>query len=168
MSPKNPLHKQLDEQKFLHGAAYVEQATKGPKILTTAELAYLNQMLTDKNREPWRLEPMAVTIPTGKTHHFNILSNPIPLAREIIGDAFSEAGNGDVRDAALHIYSRLILAHLFNDANRRTAALAVLWLLRSNNASIDPIELEKFPVGDLRDPGDLAKLAEKLKSLIER
>ena len=167
MGSDNPLQKQLEEQKFLHAVAYVEQSTNGPKILTTAELAYLNQMLTDKKREPWRMDPTAVTIPTGKTHHFNIVSNPIPVARDILGESFSIAGNGDLLDAAVALYSKLILAHLFIDANRRTATLAVLWMLRSYNASIDPVLLEKYPVGDLRDPQDLEKLRQKLSMMIE-
>lgn len=167
MGNGNPLQKQLEEQKFLHAVAYVEQATNGPKILTTAELAYLNQMLTDKKREPWRMEPIAVTIPTGKTHHFNLMSNPVPVARDILGEAFSIAGNGDRLQAAVQLYSKLILAHLFIDANRRTAALAVLWMLRAHNANIDPILLEKYSVGDLRDINDLQKLSQKLSMLIE-
>jgi hypothetical protein len=167
MGTGNPLQKQLEEQKFLHAVAYVEQSTNGPKTLTTAELAYLNQMLTDKKREPWRMDPMAVTIPTGKTHHFNLVSNPIPVARDILGEALSMAGNGDLLKAASALYSNLVLAHLFIDANRRTAALAVLWMLRAHRASIDPVLLEKYPVGDLRDPQDLEKLNQKLSMLIE-
>jgi hypothetical protein len=167
MTSGNPLQKQLEEQKFLHAAAYVEQSTNGRKTLTTAELAYLNQMLTDKKREPWRLDPIAVTIPTGKTHHFNLVSNPIPVARDILGEAFSMAGNGDLLKAAVALYSNLVLAHLFIDANRRTASLAVLWMLRAHDASIDPILLEKYPVGDLRDQQDLEKLNQKLSMLIE-
>jgi hypothetical protein len=166
MSPTNPLHKQLDEQKFLHAVAYVEQAAGGPKILNTSELGYLNQMLTGKNQEPWRLEPAAVTIPTGQVHHFNVLNNPVVVARDILGETFQEAGNGDLKDAVLHLYTQMILKHLFRDANRRTAALAVLWLVLSHRGSIDAIELEKFPVGDLRKPEDLERLSQRLSMLI--
>ncbi len=166
MSPVNPLHKQLDEQKFLHAVAYVEQAAGGPKILTTSELSYLNQMLTEKNQEPWRFDAAAVTIPTGETHHFNMLSNPIVSARDLIGETFQEAGNGDLLQAAFHLYSQMILGHFFRDANRRTAALATLWLVRSHKGQIDASDLEKFPVGDLRQPSDLERLKQKLSMLI--
>jgi hypothetical protein len=40
-------------------------------------------------------------------------------------------------------------------------------MLRAHRASIDPILLEKYPVGDLRDPQDLEKLNQKLSMLIE-
>jgi len=166
MSPTNPLHKQLEEQKFLHAISYVEQAAGGPKILTTSELGYLNQMLTGKNQEPWRLEAAAVTIPSGQTHHFNVLNNPIVTARDILGETFQEAGNGDLKEAVFHLYSQMILQHLFRDANRRTAALAVLWLVRSHRGNIDAVELEKFPVGDLRKESDLERLSQKLSMLI--
>lgn len=166
MSPTNPLHKQLEEQKFLHAVAYVDQAAGGPKILTTSELGYLNQMLTEKNQEPWRFEAAAVTIPTGETHHFNVLSNPIVSARDLLGETFQEAGNGDLLVATFHLYSQMILRHMFRDANRRTAALAALWLVRSHKMQIDAIELEKFPVGDLRNPADLDRLKQKLSMLI--
>jgi hypothetical protein len=95
------------------------------------------------------------------------VSNPIPVARDILGEALSMAGNGDLLKAASALYSNLVLAHLFIDANRRTAALAVLWMLRAHRASIDPVLLEKYPVGDLRDPQDLEKLNQKLSMLIE-
>jgi hypothetical protein len=167
MSPTNPLHKQLEEQKYLHAVAYVEQAAGGPKMLTTSELAYLNQMLTGKNQEPWRLEPAAVTIPSGQTHHFNVLNNPIVGARDILGEAFQEAGNGDLKEAAFHLYTQMILHHLFRDANRRTASLAVLWLVRSRRSQIDAVELEKFPLGDLRQQAELDRLNQKLSMLIK-
>lgn len=166
VSPSHLLQKQLEEQKFLHGVAYVEQAAGGPKILNTSELAILNQMLTGKPQDPWRLESAAVTIPSGQTHHFNILNNPIVVARDILGEAMQEAGNGDVAQAAFHLYSQMILSHLFRDANRRTAALAVLWLTLSHNKTIDARELEKCNVGDLRDGKDLQNLSQKIASLI--
>lgn len=166
MGPVNPLHKQLDEQKFLHAVSYVEQAATGPKILNTSELSYLNQMLTGKNTEPWRLEPAAVTIPSGVTHHFNVLNNPVVVARDLLGETFQEAGNGDLAEGAFHLYSQMILNHLFRDANRRTAALAVLWLVRGHRMNIDAIELEKFQLGDLRQPAELERLRGKLSMLI--
>lgn len=162
----NPLHKQLDEQKFLHAVSYVEQAAGGPKILTTSELGYLNQMLTGKTTEPWRLEPAVVTIPSGVTHHFNVLNNPVVVARDLLGETFQEAGNGDLTQGAFHLYTQMILNHLFRDANRRTAALAVSWLVRSHQMSIDAIELEKFQVGDLRQKSELDRLLGKLSMLI--
>ena len=69
-------------------------------------------------------------------------------------------------DLSRLLHSRLILAHLFNDANRRTAALACLWLLRANGKDIDAVALAKEPVGDLREQADSEVLRKKIDSLI--
>lgn len=167
MAPKNPLQKQLEDQRFLHGLAYVEQSARGLKILSTSELAHLNRLLTGESAgEPWRFEQASVQIPSGRTHHFNIVSNPIVSAREIVGNAWQTAGNQELLKAALALYSQLVLHHLFNDANRRTAVLATLWLALSHGGRFDGIALADFPIGDLRDPADLGKLAEKLKHIV--
>lgn len=162
------LFKHRAQQKFEHALSYVQQASGGPKILNTSELAHLNQMLTGHVGDPWRLEPVSITIPSGQTHHFNILNNPIVSAREILGDAQKMAGNGDVTEAAFYLYSQIVLHHLFLDANRRTAALATLWMVQSAGGDIDAAQLEQYAIGDLRDPGDLAKLKAKVESLVSK
>jgi len=166
MSPQNFLQKQLEEQRFLHGIAYVESAARGLKILSTSELAHLNRLLTGQvEGEPWRFVQVSVRIPSGKTHHFNIVSNPIIDAREIIGKAWQIAGNEELLRATTFIYAQLVLHHLFNDANRRTAILATLWLTLSHGGELDGRSLADFPIGDLRESGDLERLAGKLKEL---
>lgn len=167
MSPSRELKRQLQEQKFLHAEAYVRNSAGTLKHMTTSELAHINQMLTGENEEPWRLEPVQVTIPSGNIHHFNIVSNPIIQAREILGHAQDLAANGDLEEAALYLYSRLVLNHFFSDANRRTAILATLWLLQSSGADVNAVELARAPVGDLRDEKDLQTLRAKLMSLIK-
>lgn len=166
MNSNNPLQKQLDEQKFLHGVSYVEQAAGGPKLLTTSELAYLNQLITGKSQDPWRLDPVAITLRSGQTHQLNVLNNPIVSAREIIGEAFVNAGNGDLVQAAFSLYSQLILQHLFHDANRRTAALAVLWLVLAHRSTIQALDLVHIPVGDLRDAHEADQLLAKMRLII--
>ncbi len=167
MAPKNLLHKQLEEQRFLHGITYAEQAARGLKILSTSELAHLNRLLTgDTGEEPWRFEQASVVIPSGRTHHFNVMSNPVISAREILGNCWQTAGNQELLRAAVRLYSELVLHHLFRDANRRTAVLATLWLTRSHGGRFDGRELAEFPIGDLRDPTDLAKIEEQLKKMI--
>jgi hypothetical protein len=167
MAPTNPLQKQLDENRFLHGVNYVEQNASGIKRMSTSELAHLNQILTGNTDDPWRLEAASVTIPSGKTHQFNILSNPIHLARELLGTTHEMAGNGDNLEAAFRLYSQLVLLHLFRDANRRTAALGTLWLLRAHKVDADPKELANIDVGDLREQSDMSGLRDQLRALIK-
>lgn len=164
---KNPLITQLEDQRFLHAVGYVEANAHGLKKLIPSELAQLNQILTGQSTDPWRLSSASITIPSGKTHQFNILSNPTHQAREIIDAAENAATHGEFSDAAFQIYSRLILAHLFNDANRRTAALACLWLLRANGKDLDAVALANGSVGDLRENADQEILRKKIDSLIK-
>lgn len=164
---KNPLITQLEDQRFLHAVSYVKDNAQGLKKLIPSELAQLNQLLTAQPGDPWRFTPATITIPSGKTHQFNMLSNPTLQAREIIDAAENAATYGDFKDAAFQIYSRLILAHVFNDANRRTAALACLWLLRANEKDIDAVALANESVGDLRENADQETLRKKMDSLIK-
>jgi hypothetical protein len=162
---KNPLQKQLEDQKFAHGIAYVKQAAPGIKKINSNELAHLNQLLTGQTDEPWRFTAVQVEIPTGQTQHFNVVSNPIQRARDILGNAQQRAGNGEVLEAAIDVYAQLVLEHLFNDANRRTAILATLWVLQSHQMDIDATKLGQIPIGNLRDPKDMSTLAQAMKSL---
>lgn len=168
MSPSRELTRQLQEQKFLHAEAYVRNSAGTLKHMTTSELAHINQMLTGEGDEPWRLEPVEVTIPSGNIHHFNIVSNPIIQAREILGHAQDLAANGKVKEGALYLYSKLVLSHFFRDANRRTAVLATLWLLQSHQSDVNAVELARLPIGDLREAKDFEVLRAKLEQLIHK
>lgn len=164
----NQLQRQLDEKRFAHGLDYVVASAGGPKKLSTSELGHLNVLLTgaDDGGDPWRFEAASVRIPSGRTHHFNVLSNPIVLARDVIGEAQLRAGNGEIEDAALYLYSQLVLQHLFKDANRRTAMLAVVWLVYASGRTIDGRKLALSRIGDLRDKADLMKLQTLLGAMI--
>lgn len=164
MNGPNALTRQLEEQRFLHGVAYVEQEAGGLKKLSTSELLRINQFVTGETEDTWRFEKATVRIPSGRTHHFNVLNNPIIHARDVIGDAQRMAGNGDFIEAALFLYSQFVLSHLFRDGNRRTAVLATLWLLRSFDRQIDAQKLADYAIGDLRETADMAKLREFLKA----
>jgi len=161
----NPLHRQREEQRFAHGLDYVSQAAPGPKRLSVSELAHLNQMLTAAE-DPWRFEPAMVKIPSGRALNFNVVNNPLAVARDVIGEAQLRAGNGDVADGALYLYSQLVLNHLFTDANRRTAMLATVWLVQAAGREIDGQRLATAAIGDLRDQADLEKLRAFLAGLI--
>ncbi|GIL18571.1 MAG: hypothetical protein BroJett040_23220 [Oligoflexia bacterium] len=170
--PKSMLQKQLEESHFEHGIAYVENESHGLKKLHTNELSHLNQILTgskgDTASDPWRFEAAAVTLPTGHTQHFNVVSNPINRAREILGFAQIMEGNGEIIAGAQYLYTTLVKEHLFKDANRRTAALATYWILLSHDYEVDPHVLIKLKVGNLHDPKEYADFIQRLEALIHK
>lgn len=162
----NFLKKQREEQRFRHATDYVRESAAGTKKLTTSELSRLNQILTASDTLSWRTEPTMVQIPSGQVHQLSIISNPVEEARKILGNAFDLANNQDIEVAAAYLYLQLIQHHLFQDANRRTAALAVLWLLSSFEKDIDPQELLSFSIGNVREDAEKARITIKLKSLM--
>lgn len=168
-NPKNPLQKQLDHQKFLHAIDYVRKESQGIKKLSTTELSRTNQFLSGQSEvEPWRFEPVEIQIPGGQIHQINVHSNPINIARDLIGNALQMSGNGQGVEAAEYLYSQLVLAHLFKTANRRTAVAAALWVLLISGYDCDAEALHDIPIGDLRNPSDLQSLKTKMHSLIRK
>jgi prophage maintenance system killer protein len=161
----NPMQKQREQLHFRQAVTYVEQNASGLKRITTSELAVLNKMITEAN-DPWRMENAAVKIPSGKTHQFQVVANPIHQARTVLGTAQQMAGESELAGAAVHVYTQLVLLHLFKDANRRTAALATLWVLRSHGAGIDADKLAEMAVGDLRESADMARLTHEIENMI--
>ncbi|MEK7358127.1 MAG: Fic family protein [Bdellovibrionota bacterium] len=163
---KSALWKIREEQLFRRGAENVRHAAGGIKKINSQELVHLNQLMTETSDEPWRFEPVEITIPGGQTHLFNLVSNPINRARDICGQALQIAGNGEPRKAALYLYTELVLAHLFKDANRRTAVLATLWILENDGIRVDENTLLNIPLGDLRDDADRKTFEEKFRALV--
>ena len=163
---KNVLQKELENQRFEHAVSYVEHDSHGLKKLTTTELAHLNNILTGENSDPWRAGSVQVKIPTGHVQNFNMISNPMMRAREILGDAAIVAGNGDLLEACVFLYTTLVTEHLFTEANRRTAALAVYWTLCAHNTEIDIHQLLKIPVGNLRQESDRQNWINEFKKMI--
>jgi len=166
MNSKNPLQKQLEHQRFLHGVDYVRRESHSLKKLNTSELARLNQILTGSDQDPWRFESVHVQIPTGQVHEINIVSNPMARAREILSHAFEELGNQHLLQSTCDLYSHLVLEHLFQDANRRTSVLATIWLLDVAGISVDPEKLLKIPLGNLRIPAEKEKFVRSIAALI--
>ncbi len=162
----NPLQKQLEEKRFQSGVSYVQQAAGGLKKLTSSELAHLNQLVTDREEEdPWRFQSTTIQIPGG-TVEMQVHSNPLNRAREITGNALQMAGNGKVVEAACYLYSELVLEHLFQDANRRTAVLATLWLLGNSGIHVDAAKLLSTPLGNLRNQVEFAIFQSRIEQLI--
>jgi hypothetical protein len=163
---KNPLQKQLEEKRFRNGISYVEQAAGGLKKLTSSELAHLNQILTDREEDdPWRFQTTTINFPGGQVE-MKVHSNPINRSRDITGNALHTAANGKVVEAACYLYTELVLEHLFQDGNRRTAVLATVWLFGNHGMQIDAQKLLDIPLGNLRNPPEMAKFRQAMEKLL--
>jgi Fic/DOC family len=164
--PSDFLRMQHEELRLRHAVDYVLTATKSAKKLTTSELARLNRIITAGEDTAWRSEPVSIKIPSGKVQKFSLISNPMDDARRILGRAYDLASDGAVKEAAVYVYLQLVEEHLFQEANRRTAALAVQWILNEHDLEIDTLELLKIPVGDVRDGGEQKILMERVLGLM--
>jgi hypothetical protein len=163
---KNPLHKQLELERFLHVVTYVENSAQSIKKLTTSELQRLNHHLSGySDDEAWRFGAAQVEIPGGHIRQMNLISNPIVRAREIISESELLAANDRPVEAATHLYANLVLEHLFKEANRRTAVLAAYWLLVEHRVEIDVKEFLQLPIGNLQNKGEFEDLGRKIKAL---
>ncbi len=161
------LKKQLQRVRFEKAISYIDQNANGKKHLNTQELASLNMMIRGSDEDPWRSEAAVVSIPGGKRASFSILTNPLISLRNIISNAMQKAMNGDVEDAALDLYSQLVLNHFFKDANRRTAVAATHWLLLERGIHISALGLLEFGIGDIRSEDQLKSLKKLIRISIE-
>lgn len=164
----NPLQKQLEQQKFLHALDYVRRESNGIKKLTTSELSRINQFITGNDEEPWRFNSVHIELPNGQIQEMNVITNPINRARDILSSSFDLAANDQIQLAAIELYTHLVLEHLFLSGNRRTAVLAVAWLLSCHNLNIDAEVLLKVPVGNLRNETEKESFKEALLRLISQ
>jgi len=163
---KNPMQKQREDLRFRRAVDYVHQESRGIKRINSNELAHLNQILTDTDMSPWRFEEADIQIPSGRVARFNVLSNPIDRARDILGDAMQMVGNKDVAQAGLYAYQELVSSHLFRDANRRTAVLATIWILETGGIRIDAGKLLAIPLGDLRSLADKERFGRDFDAIL--
>jgi prophage maintenance system killer protein len=166
VKPKNPLQKQLEQERFARVISHVEQTANSIKLLNATELARLNQMINGHTEDPWRQDAASIQLPTGKVHQMSVMNNPLHVARDVL-ELANQLADQDLPEAAFQLYSKLVLAHLFKDANRRTAALATLWFLRANGGDVDVVKLSQTPAGDLREAADVSKLKSALTPLIK-
>lgn len=146
---------------------YVRKESQGIKKLSTTELSRINSFLSGTQDDPWRFDPVDVQIPTGVLHTMKMISNPVNRARDLIGNALQMSGNGHGLDAASYLYSELVLAHLFKQANRRTAVAAALWILLISGYDCDADQFLRLPIGDLRNPSDLDSLRSKIEAIVK-
>jgi hypothetical protein len=159
------LKRQLEMTRFDRAMEVTESLADHRALLTTAELARINNILTGKSEEPWREKPVTITLPSGRTESFALVADPKVTAREKLHHATELAEAGAVVDAAVEIYAALVLSHVFEDANRRTAALAAHYFLRRYGAPISGLALHEIGLGDLREEGQLDALRETVTQM---
>jgi prophage maintenance system killer protein len=159
------LRRQLEMARFERGLEVAESLADHRALLTTVELARLNHIITRKEGDPWRRETVTITLPSGKTETLALIIDPVLTAREKLHQATELAESGSVIDAAIDIYAGLVLAHVFTDANRRTAALAAHYFLRRYGVPISGTAIHELGLGDLRQSDQLVSLRETVRQM---
>lgn len=152
------LQQQLELARFERALEVAESLANHRALLTTAELSRLNHIVTGKTSDPWRQESVTITLPSGKTETLTLIIDPILTAREKLHRATETAERGAVIDAAVEVYAGLVLAHVFQDANRRTAALASHYFFTRYGVPVSGVALHELGLGDLRQEDQLESL----------
>ena len=162
------LFKQLELSRFERALDAINTLAFNRSLLTTMELERVNGILTGKNGDPWRTEPVDLVLPSGKTQTYHLLQDPKLTARDHLHRATELAEEkGLVVDAAIDVYAGLVLAHVFNDANRRTAVLAAHYFLTRYGVPLSGLALHEIGLGDLREPGQIESLKETIHQMVK-
>ncbi|MEW6055853.1 MAG: Fic family protein [Bdellovibrionota bacterium] len=166
-SRPNFLHRQLELTRFERALEVAESMVESGAFLNSGELARINNILTGESSEPWRDGLAVCTLPSGRQESFQLLADPVEKTREILRRAKDRAVAGEVVEAAADLYAQLVLTHVFKDANRRTAVVAVAYLLKLHSVEISALGLHELGLGDLRAEGQLEALRETLKNVVK-
>lgn len=165
MSQPDSLKRQLEMARFERAVEIVESMAEHRALLTTAEIARINAALTGKTDDPWRTDTVTLSLPSGKTETISLIADPKMTTREKLHRATEEAENGAVVDAAVDIYVGLVRAHVFKDANRRTAVLAAHYFLRRYGIPISVLALHEIGLGDIRETSQVQSLRETIHQM---
>lgn len=161
------LKKQLERTRFERALEVTESLVNHRALLTTTELARLNQIVTGNLEDPWRQKQTTLTLPGGITKTLALVIDPKILAREKLHQTTERAESGDALNAAVDLYVDLVLAHVFEDGNRRTAVLASHYFLIRHGTPISGIVLHEIGLGDLHEPGEIESLRETIHQIIK-
>ena len=165
MTP-NDLRRQLEIARFERALDVAESMGNHRALLTTAELARLNNILTGKDDDdPWRQGPVTITLPSGKTETLHLIADPKVTLRDKLHRATELAERGDIIDAAVDIYSGLVMSHVFKDANRRSAVCAAHYFLIRYGVPISGLALHEIGLGDLREEGQIQALRDTINQM---
>jgi prophage maintenance system killer protein len=163
----NDLKRQLEIARFERALEVTESIAKHRALLTTTELARINTILVGNEKEPWRQGTVTITLPGGKQETLALIADPVVTAREKLHRATELAEQGAIIDAAVDIYSGLVLSHVFADANRRTAVCAAHYFLRRYDVPLSGLALHEIGLGDLRQEGQIAALRQTIHQMVE-
>jgi hypothetical protein len=169
------LRRQLELTRFDRGREVIESMADHRALLTTSELARVNHILTGKDGKSdpvgqdgaWRQGNATIKLPSGRIETVDLIENPIAIARDKLHRATEAAENGNAIDAAVDIYAGLVLSHVFEDANRRTAVLAAHYFFRRYDVPLTGLVLHELGLGDLRVEGQLALLHETVRHMVK-
>ncbi len=159
------LKRQLEISRFERALEVSDSLANHRALLTTTEIARLNNILTGETDDPWRGDPVTITLPSGRTETLALFADPKVTVRDQLHRATELAEGGNVIDAAIDIYTGLVLAHPFKDANRRTAVLATNYFLRRYGVPLSGLAIHEIGLGDLREPGQLEALRETVHQM---
>ena len=159
------LKRQLELARFERALEVAESLAEHRALLTTVELARLNHILTGKTDDPWRQETVNITLPSGRIETLDLIVDPKMTARDKLHKTTETAESGDVINAAVDIYVGLVLAHVFMDANRRTAVLASHYFLKRYGAPVSGMALHELGLGDLREEGQIEALRDTIQQM---
>ena len=169
--PENLLKLQLERARFERGLEVAESMADHRALLTTAELTRINNILTGvspsspDHDDPWRREPVTLTLPSGRSETLALIPNPTLTMREKLHRATELAEGGSVIDAAVNMYVGMVLAHPFKDANRRTAVVAAHYFLKRYGQPLSGMALHELGLGDLREEGQVDALRETIRQM---
>lgn len=167
MANRDILRKQLELVRFEKALDYIHLNARGAKHLNTQELATINGILTGKSdSHPWRSEVVDLPLPSGRREIFAVVVNPLIVARDLLSNCTQRARDGEIEEAATHLYRELVLHHFFQDANRRTAVAALYWLLLDRGLDIPAMGLLELGIGDIRNTDHLESLRTVIKATI--
>lgn len=163
------LKRQLEMTRFEHAREVAESLADHRALLTTSELARLNNILTGKKAGdvdlPWRQGTVTITLPSGKTETLTLIADPVIQARDKLHKSTELAEGGQVIDAAVDIYTGLVLCHVFQDANRRTAVLAAHYFFRRYGVALSGLAIHELGLPDLREEGQIERLRETVHQM---
>jgi hypothetical protein len=163
------LKRQLELTRFEHAREIAESLADHRALLTTAELARLNNVLTGKKAGdvdlPWRKGTVTITLPSGKTETLQLIADPVMQARDKLHKSTELAEGGQALDAAIDIYTGLVLCHVFEDANRRTAVLAAHYFFRRYGVPLTGLALHELGLPNLREEGQIEGLRDTVRQM---
>ncbi len=165
--PPESLKKQLERARFERGIEVAESLAAHRALLTTTELARINRIVCGlpENADPWRQEPVTLTLPSGRVETIALIANPVPATRDRLHQATELAERGATVDAAIDTYVGLVLSHVFKDGNRRTAVLSAHYFLKRYGVPLSGLAIHELGLGDLRQEGEIESLRTTIQQM---